>query len=104
MMQRTGTSSKPGKLDLIPADVSCALQLTHLKVFVRCYHTLKLIGKDFAPRAPELVELNNLWLYGAPGSGKSVRARQLAPNAYPKAYNKWWDGYQGKSFLFLIHQ
>lgn len=34
--------------------------------------------------------------YGPTGTGKSRRARELAPNAYRKPKGKWWDGYDGQ--------
>lgn len=41
----------------------------------------------------ELPELDNHWFVGPSGSGKSLAARRLCPNAYVKLPNKWWDGY-----------
>lgn len=49
----------------------------------------------------DLDTLNNAWYYGASGTGKSRTARQLHPNAYLKAANKWWDGYQGEDTVII---
>lgn len=41
------------------------------------------------------------WLYGPPGTGKSHTARERFPDAYIKAQNKWWDGYDGQKAVIL---
>lgn len=95
-------AAKEGRMDDIPADVCCAAAvLCNMQVRIRCYSTLKCIAKDHAPAKPDLQELDNVWLYGEPGSGKSFEARRLFPGAYPKAYNKWWDGYQGEDTVII---
>lgn len=42
------------------------------------------------------------WLYGEAGTGKSLAAREMAPNAYIKNPNtKWWDGYDGQDDVII---
>lgn len=94
--------AKAGKMEEIPADVCyAAAVLSNMQVRIRCYSTLKCIAKDHAPAKPVLPELDNVWLYGEPGSGKSFEARRLFPGAYPKSFNKWWDGYQNEDTVIL---
>lgn len=94
--------AKAGKMEEIPADVCLAATvLCNMQVRIRCYSTIKCIAKDHAPAKPDLPELDNVWLYGAPGSGKSFEARRLFPGAYPKSFNKWWDGYQNEDTVII---
>lgn len=39
--------------------------------------------------------------YGAPGTGKSRRANDLAPTAYRKVPGMWWDLYQGEPDVIM---
>jgi len=47
--------------------------------------------------------VRGIWVHGASGNGKShfVRARHPADELFLKSQNKWWDGYQGESFVLL---
>lgn len=46
-------------------------------------------------------EVRGEWFYGAPGSGKSLTASRLFPNAYRKMQNKWWDNYAQQENVIL---
>ena len=80
-----------GDLDSIPSDI-----------FIKCYRTLKEIKKDYMPPMPDIDVLDNLWIWGPAGCGKSTSARRMCNNVfYPKLMNKWWDGYQGEEVVII---
>jgi len=41
------------------------------------------------------------WHYGATGLGKSRGVREKYPEAYIKANNIWWDGYDGQPVVIV---
>ena len=57
------------------------------------FHRIRSLALETAPLVATDV-LNNFWFYGKSGSGKSREARRRFPDAYLKAKNKWWSGYQ----------
>lgn len=81
--------AKVGNLTAIPANIR-----------VQHYSKLKAIAKDHMV-ITEAEGLRGEWIYGPSGVGKSRRARDLYPGAYPKLCNKWWDGYQCQSAVIM---
>lgn len=49
----------------------------------------------------QLDKLDNHWIWGPTGTGKSRMAHLMAPNAYVKTENKWFDEYQGQPDLII---
>lgn len=75
-------SAKQGDFDSIPADIR-----------VKHFSNLQRINKScLDPKDAD--HLRGIWIYGPSGIGKSRKAREDYPDAYPKLCNKWWDGYQ----------
>jgi len=53
----------------------------------------------FKPLVPS--GMKGLWFCGDPGTGKSMKARDLCPNACLKAQHKWWGGHSGEDTVIL---
>lgn len=83
-------SAKSGDFDSIPADI-------YMRTFSACHKIHQL--HQSAPAS--LGELQNVWLWGPAGSGKSARAFTENPGAYLKGVNKWWDGYTGQESVIV---
>jgi len=67
----------------------------------RSYNTIKTIAKDYMDKPPDLSTLDNYWVWGPPGVGKSRSVRMLFPEAYFKPCSKWWDGYQHEDNIII---
>ena len=79
-----------GRLKDVPADI-----------LIKYYRTLKEIKKDYMIKPMDLDVLENYWIWGKPGCGKSRSARERFPDFYPKMMNKWWDGFQGEENVLM---
>lgn len=73
-----------------------AIRETNPGVYFRHYHTIKRIMQDNPPVVEDRDELDNEWIWGPTGMGKSWSARVDNPGYYPKSHNKWWMGYMGQ--------
>lgn len=83
-------NAKAGNLDDIPPDI-----------LIRNYGALNRIKQDWMQPAQELSSTCGIWIWGPSGCGKSRYARQCFQNAYPKAANKWWDGWKNQKAAIL---
>jgi len=83
-----------GKIEEIDKDIA-----------IRYYGTLKRLRDDFAPEPTSRTILNNFWLHGPTGSGKSSFIRKWAErnhrSLYIKNINKWWDGYVDQDLVLI---
>jgi len=106
-----GTRTKQGKrtdLDAIADMVKDGSSLediagAHPSTYIRNYRGIAayraLQTKDYQHDG-----VRGIWLYGAPGVGKSHHARQFAADhgtVYIKPQNKWFDGYAGETCIVL---
>ena len=65
------------------------------------YGTMKRIAMDNPKKVDILDKLDNEWIYGATGLGKSSNARMENPGCYIKSHNKWWLGYKGEDVVLI---
>lgn len=75
-------------------EIDPELQIKHLT-------TLDRIAAREAPVLACLENYPGFWIYGAPGVGKSRTAREMAPDAYMKTLNKWWDHYKNEEDVII---
>ena len=59
------------------------------------------VFNQFSTLTPNDGELNNLWLTGEPGTGKTRYVWNNFQDLYVKSLNKWWDGYHGQENVLL---
>lgn len=72
----------------------------HPEVFVKYSRGLRDLNLILTDRYDHCT-VKGIWLFGPSGTGKTHSARHFDPNAYMKAQNKWWDGYDGEQTVIL---
>lgn len=83
--------AKKGDIENIPPEL-----------LIRHYHSFKRIQQDYPTKPSDLPAVCGLWIYGPPGSGKSLYARkQYGESLYDKNINKWWDGYRFEKNILI---
>ena len=60
---------------------------------VRNYNTWVNVASRYPPEMPTLDTLDNLWIMGPTGCGKSRWVHQTYPRCYRKLSTKWWQAY-----------
>jgi len=84
-------AAKEGRFDDIPSDIYMRYRSVCKAVFLENIHPEDLDG-----------ELEHEWWYGAPGTGKTRRAKDEYPEAYIKdPQERWWDGYKGEEVVVI---
>ncbi|UOF80970.1 rep protein [Circoviridae sp.] len=77
------------------------LKTAHPDMYWNSYHTMKRIRMDHPDNPVNLNVLDNEWIWGVPGIGKSRTARAENPGCYIKSHNKWWLGYSGEEVVLI---
>ena len=88
--QQAWDLAKEGKIE----EVDPELRLCHLK-------SLMVVRSFFHGQLENLEVLENEWIFGPPGCGKSRSVRERFPGAYIKNGTKWWDGYQNEEVVIM---
>jgi len=73
----------------------------HPDMYWNSYHTMKRISMDNPKPIGNLKKLNNEWIWGPTGTGKSHTAREENPGYYIKSHNKWWLGYKNEPCVII---
>jgi len=63
-------------------------------VLIRNLSAIRRIQAENMTKPEDLLNVCGFWIYGDPGVGKSRLARDCYPGLFPKACNKWFDGYK----------
>ena len=77
------TAAKEGRIEDIPADIR-----------LRHYGTILKVASRYQQPPEELDLLDNLWIVGEHGTGKSTWVHRTYPGAYKKGFTKWWCGFR----------
>lgn len=81
-----------GRMDDIPA-----------KMYIQNVKSFEFIHQQYEVKKPDLdgEQLNNLWLFGPPGTGKSRLCRMFHSSYYVKPLSKWWNNYKDEEVVII---
>ena len=63
--------------------------------------TAEYVHAKYGPKPVDRAELDNKWIWGESGVGKSKYVRDTHSVFYSKPMSKWWDGYNGEDVVVL---
>lgn len=69
--------------------------------YAKHYEKWMRIHADNMSKPKDLDSIENWWIWGATGVGKSRGARIVWPDYFNKPKNKWWDGYTGQETVII---
>lgn len=79
-----------GDFDSVPHDI-------YIRHLTNCHKIASMHQK----LPSNLDETCGFWIHGPSGTGKTTQVNKIAPKAYLKACNKWWDGYDGQDDVII---
>lgn len=71
------------------------------KLPVSMIKTAEYVHAKYGPKPVNRSVLDNKWIWGESGVGKSKYVRDNHTIFYSKPMSKWWDGYQGEDVVVL---
>ena len=81
------------------------IENTHPGEWLRMRRNIKGIREDEIGKneAHTHEVLQNWWIFGKTGTGKSRAVNEMIPKAklFRKMQNKWWDGYEGQDYVLI---
>ena len=78
----------------------CDIAAQHPVVFVKFNRGLAALQASLSSPV-ESTDVRGIWIYGAPGVGKSHAVRRHEDELYIKSQNKWFDGYSGQPAILI---
>lgn len=81
-----------------PSDTNLIEEFTH--VYARYPRFVQKVINHYHPPTA-INELDNYWIYGPTRTGKSTKAREIAPAAYYKLPNKWFCDYVRETSVII---